>query len=111
MAGRAPLSRPAAVDAADRRRDGPEIGELAEERLRSNAYLALKNISCEYREGVLTLRGCLPTYYLRQIAQTAVAGMDGVRAVVDRIEVVPAATRCRTERRTFETLRNPGDNR
>jgi osmotically-inducible protein OsmY len=64
------------------------VAERAESRLRSNPYLALKNVSCEYHAGVLTLRGCLPTYYLKQIAQTAVARLDGVERIVNDIEVV-----------------------
>ena len=31
------------------------VAEDAENRLRANAYLALKNISCEFRDGVLTI--------------------------------------------------------
>src|ERR1700722_20386222 len=68
----------------------PGVAEGAEVRLRSNSYLALKNVSCEYHEGVLTLRGCLPTYYLKQMAQTAVARLDGVQRIVNEIEVVAA---------------------
>src|SRR5580692_6108701 len=64
------------------------VAEGAEVRLRSNSYLALKNVSCEYHEGVLTLRGCLPTYYLKQMAQTAVAQIEGVQQVINEIEVV-----------------------
>jgi hypothetical protein len=45
----------------------PGVVEGAENRLRSNSYLALKNVSCEFREGVLTLRGYLPSYYLKQM--------------------------------------------
>jgi hypothetical protein len=70
----------------------PGIAEGAQSRLRSNSYLALKNVSCEYHEGVLTLRGCLPSYYLKQMAQTAVARLDGVERIVNEIEVV--AERC-----------------
>ncbi len=64
------------------------IAEGAEIRLRGNSYLALKNVSCEYREGVLTLRGCLPSYYLKQMAQTAVARLDGVQRIDNLIEVI-----------------------
>jgi osmotically-inducible protein OsmY len=64
------------------------VGELAESRLRSNAYLALKNVSCTYDRGVLTLAGWLPTYYLKQLAQEVVAGVDGVEKVVNQVEVV-----------------------
>jgi osmotically-inducible protein OsmY len=64
--------------------------ERVENRLLGHTYLALKNISCEYHEGVLTLRGCLPSYYLKQVAQTAVAQVDGVQELVNLIDVVPS---------------------
>jgi CheY-like chemotaxis protein len=66
----------------------PGVAERAEGRLRRNAYLALKNITCECRDGVLTLRGSLPTWYLKQVAQATVAGVEGVGRVENRIEVV-----------------------
>ena len=70
-----------------------QIVEGAENRLRHNSYLALKNVHCDYREGVLTLRGCLPTYYLKQVAQSVVAHVDGVQRIVNEIEVVATARR------------------
>jgi hypothetical protein len=78
--GVAVLTAPAArrVDPAD----------LAERALRNSPYLALRNVTCECRDGVLTLRGCLPTYYLKQVAQAVVARLDGVRVVVNEIQVV-----------------------
>jgi osmotically-inducible protein OsmY len=69
------------------------IAESAESRLRGNSYLALKNVSCDYRDGVLTLRGCLPTYYLKQMAQAAVARIDGVERVINEIEVMAPSRR------------------
>jgi CheY-like chemotaxis protein len=68
--------------------DPEDLREAAENRLRGNPYLALKNISCECRAGVLTLRGCLPSYYLKQIAQSAVAHLNGVHGINNEIEVV-----------------------
>lgn len=68
-----------------------DISERAEHLLRGNAYLALKNVSCDYHDGILTLHGYLPTYYLKQIAQTSVAGLDGVSRIVNRIQVVGSA--------------------
>jgi hypothetical protein len=67
--------------------------EGAETCLRSNSYLALKNVTCDYHEGVLTLRGCLPSYYLKQVAQTAVARVAGVERIVNEIEVISAVRR------------------
>ena len=51
------------------------IAESAESRLRGNAYLALKNIRCDVHGGVLKLSGCLPSYYLKQLAQEAVLAL------------------------------------
>jgi osmotically-inducible protein OsmY len=68
--------------------------ERAEARLRSNPYLALKNVTCEDASGgggVLVLRGCLPTYYLKQVAQTVVAQVEGVRRIENQIQVVSPA--------------------
>jgi osmotically-inducible protein OsmY len=64
------------------------VTDRAERLLHGNSYLALKNVKCDFHAGVLTLRGALPTYYLKQVAQTTVAGLDGVDRVVNLIEVV-----------------------
>ena len=71
----------------------PGLRELAEGCLRRNPYLALKSVSCEWRDGVLVLRGCLPSYYLKQVAQEVVARLDGVQAVDNQIQVVTPASR------------------
>jgi hypothetical protein len=70
-----------------------DLADLAERALRSSPYLALRNVSCECGGGVLTLRGFLPTYYLKQVAQAVVARIDGVRQIVNEIEVVCGAPR------------------
>ncbi len=67
--------------------DAVGIAELAECQLRGNSYLALRNISCELHEGVLTLRGCVPTYYLKQMAQTVVSALPGVPTIINLIDV------------------------
>lgn len=65
-----------------------DVSEAAENRLRGHPYLALRHIACDYHDGVLTLRGCLPTYYLKQMAQSAVAPVEGVQRIENEIEVV-----------------------
>jgi hypothetical protein len=62
---------------------------VAEQGLRSSRYPALKTVSCDYQEGVLVLRGRLPTYYLKQIAQEVVAHqVKGVGRLHNQIQVV-----------------------
>jgi osmotically-inducible protein OsmY len=71
------------------------IRELAERRLSSNPYLALKWVSCDLFDGVLFLRGCLPTYYLKQLAQEVVGGLEGVERIDNQIQVLAPTFRSR----------------
>jgi hypothetical protein len=87
----------ACADSATRTPPSARIRASAERRLRSNSYLALRNLSCDWHEGVLVLWGCLPTYYLKQVAQAAVAPLEGVERIENRIRVVPPASRSRQD--------------
>jgi len=73
--------------ATDTRRD---LAEVARGVLHNTPYGALRRISCEYHDGALILRGELPTYFLKQIAQTVVARLPGVAQVHNQIDVVQA---------------------
>jgi hypothetical protein len=68
----------------------PSVEEHARCVLAQMPYRALRGISCEWRDGRLTLRGRLPSYYLKQMAQAAVARLPGIDQLVNSIEVVPA---------------------
>ena len=65
------------------------VAEAAKRRLRRDTYLFNKQITCEFHEGVLILRGSVPTYYLKQVAQALVAEVEGVQDVVNKIDVSP----------------------
>jgi osmotically-inducible protein OsmY len=82
--------RVATTDTTARER---RIEEAAEGRLRRSSHLVLRDIGCTCREGVMTLRGYLPTYYLKQIAQHMVAEIDGVRGIINQIEVLVPSRR------------------
>jgi len=66
---------------------GKRVVQTAQDRLIKSQYIILRRVSCEFDNGVLTLNGRLPSYYLKQVAQVAVAGVDGVAEIVNRIEV------------------------
>lgn len=74
------------------------IREVAEDHLRRSGYLALRDISCEVREGVARMQGRLPTYYLKQVAQAIVAEVEGVDAVINQIEVTASGNGSLIER-------------
>jgi osmotically-inducible protein OsmY len=85
------LNLASAEPATATRTPQPGLKELAEGFLRRSPYLALKHVACDYHDGVLTLRGRLPSYYLKQRAQEAVAGIGGVERVANEIEVTTLA--------------------
>jgi osmotically-inducible protein OsmY len=64
------------------------IEQAARCRLGDSSYRALSYLRCEYHEGVLTLRGHLPSFFLKQMAQELVARVGGVEQVANRVEVL-----------------------
>ncbi len=82
------VNRASAESAAPTQAREQALVELAERCLRWSPYVALRSVSCEWRDGVLVLRGCLPSYYLKQVAQEVVARLDGVTAVDNQIQVI-----------------------
>jgi osmotically-inducible protein OsmY len=68
-------------------REREEIEAIAETRLRRSGYPELRNVSCRFFEGVLTLRGGVPSWYLKQVAQSLVLPIEGVQELNNRLEV------------------------
>ena len=80
----------------DPQRPDPRAGiqALAEWGLRRSRYPALRPVSCDYQDGVLVLRGRLPSYYLKQMAQEVVGHqVQGVSRLDNQIQVVRADPR------------------
>ena len=71
------------------RRTPPPLATRAEARLQEAPYHDLRQAPGEAREGVLTLRGRVPTYYLKQIAQTLVFSLEGVSDLRNELDVGP----------------------
>jgi osmotically-inducible protein OsmY len=63
------------------------IAEAAKECLRASPYKVLAGVACECDHGVLSLKGRLSSFYLKQHAQEAVARVNGVTQVVNEVEV------------------------
>jgi osmotically-inducible protein OsmY len=71
------------------------VAHEATERLWRSGYLALREVSCAASDGVVWLHGCLPSYYLKQVAQEIAAGVTGAKHVINRIEVLATTGRGR----------------
>jgi hypothetical protein len=66
----------------------PELEEMLSLRLQRSSYLALRNIRCICRDGVIILRGSLPTHYLKQLLLEIVAEIAGGYAIENEIGVI-----------------------
>jgi len=64
-----------------------DIEETARVRLQHSPYRAIRRVTCQFTDGELTIYGNVPTYHYKQLAQTAVTGIDGVTQIVNNIEV------------------------
>lgn len=70
------------------RRGACQVTRTARDRLGRTAYPAIRNVLCEYANGVLVLRGRLPNFFHKQVAQEAVLGIPGVDRVENQTEVL-----------------------
>lgn len=50
-----------------------------------------REIACEFRDGVLTLHGSVPSFYLKQVLQSILKDVPGVERIDNRVDVVSAA--------------------
>ena len=60
------------------------------ETLKASGYAALQGVA-EHREGILVLRGTVPAFHMKQIAQTMASKVRGVEGVDNRLSVNGAA--------------------
>ncbi len=63
------------------------VESKARQLLGESNYLALRRLSCEFHDGHLVLSGRVPTYYLKQVAQTLVRQLPQVRQIENRLDV------------------------
>jgi osmotically-inducible protein OsmY len=67
--------------------DRTDAAAVVEERLRGKPYLALREVSCSCRAGVLTLGGRVNSEALRRIAEAVAWRVRGVECVANAIVV------------------------
>jgi osmotically-inducible protein OsmY len=64
-----------------------KITEAAMKCLQDSPYRALRRVSCVCKDGILVLTGRLSSFHEKQVAQEAVASVQGTIQVVNEIEV------------------------
>ena len=64
-----------------------QLARAVETRMRTCHYWHLRSITCESKQGVVTILGRVPSYYLRDLAERLVSQVDGVEEIVNLIQV------------------------
>ena len=63
------------------------VAAVAQKRFWDSSYFALRGVVCEFHEGMFVLRGKVPSFHMKQLAQELVRKIEGVGAVVNALEV------------------------
>jgi hypothetical protein len=63
------------------------VTDLASKRLQASPYGAIRRVACFFDEGILVLQGEVSSYYLKQLAQSAVIGFSSIERIANRIRV------------------------
>ena len=66
---------------------------MAKARLLESPYLELRRLACSLQGNTLHLKGPVSSFYLRQIVQTLMQGIEGVEKVVYQLDVASERAR------------------
>ena len=69
--------------------DAKNAERAALRRLAQYGYEALRHVDCHFRRGTMTLKGTVPMYFHKQIAQEAVRDLSDVEVIANDIKVSP----------------------
>ncbi len=94
MVGADVLDRPGDVGSSETltRKEEATIEAVVEARFRRSPYWDFGGVNCHFFEGVLTLRGHVRSYYIKQMAQELVRSIPTVEHIDNRLRVVSAET-------------------
>lgn len=65
------------------------VDESVERRIADCSYRCVfSKVTWHCEAGRLTLRGCVPSFYLKQVLQEAIRGIDGIDQICNEVDVV-----------------------
>jgi hypothetical protein len=64
------------------------IERAARKRLARTGYRTLRTVECSFRDGRMVLRGEVPSYYHKQLAQESIRNAPHVTQIINDIEVL-----------------------
>jgi osmotically-inducible protein OsmY len=67
------------------------LAERVERALRANGYPALRTIEVSVEDRRVVLKGRIPSYYVKQMAQAVTLAVSEVQELSNEVEVIPTA--------------------
>jgi len=56
--------------------------------LQKNPYVDFASMSCETKGGCVVLRGTVPSYFEKQMAQESIRSIEGIDKILNELEVL-----------------------
>ena len=56
--------------------------------LQNSPYLDFSSLSCETKGGCVVLRGVVPSYFEKQMAQESLRSIEGIQEILNELEVL-----------------------
>ena len=85
------FGRPVRTPAVESRTTDERIADEARRRLCSSSHFHLREMTCDSNCRVLSISGRVPSYYLKQVIQSLLMGIDDVEQLVNDVDVVNVA--------------------
>lgn len=68
--------------------------------LQASGYLDLRRLRCEYDDGIVTIKGHVGSYFLKQMAQVLAARVEGVTGINNQLRVASSFSADRDRERS-----------
>jgi osmotically-inducible protein OsmY len=72
---------------ASERADDGLLRDAVLQGLRHSGYRSLFNVQCDVTDGAVALAGVVPSFFMKQIAQTIILRLGGVNRLANNLEV------------------------
>lgn len=63
------------------------IESIVQSRLRGSPYPSIQRLNCDFVDGRVVLRGRVPSFFEKQVAQESIADLDGIDQIINGVEV------------------------
>ena len=61
--------------------------------LQKNPYVDFSSLKCETKEGCVVLKGVVPSYFEKQMAQESLRSVEGICHILNELEVLGRTVR------------------